>query len=152
MNEYRIEKVRQHVRLVMVGGTTLDGEVFLQPTARYRIGPQNPEELFNDHDPVVPIDVGNGNFILVAKDHVRMVQFSESEADTEIGDSAEAIVDVLFADGGRFAGELRFQARSDRPRLLDFLNSDHQRFLTLRTAEGNCLVNRTQIAQIRERR
>ena len=51
----------------------------------------------------------------------------------------------------RNAERLVIQTRANRARLIDFLNGDDQRFLTLRFAGGVCLVNRTQIVQVRRR-
>jgi hypothetical protein len=65
---------------------------------------------------------------------------------------AEALVDVLFPDGSVSSGALRLETRLERPRLLDYLNDESQRFITLRSPQGICLINRRQIAQVRPRR
>lgn len=152
MSEYRIEKVRRTVTLVLAGGATLSGDVFLQSTARYRPGPQEPDELFNEEEPFVPLATADGQLVLLAKEHVVMVQFDAGAADTPIGGVAGAAVDLVFADGSVHSGELRMETRASRSRLLDFLNEEHQRFLTLKTPACMCLVNRRQIAQVRHRR
>jgi hypothetical protein len=152
MSEYRIEKVRRSVTLVLAGGTTLVGDVFLQSTARYRPGPQEPDELFNEDEPFVPLATADDQLVLLAKDQVTMVQFSGGAADTPVGGVAGAAVDLVFADGTACSGELRMETRASRSRLLDFLNEEHQRFLTLRTSSCVCLVNRRHIAQVRHRR
>jgi hypothetical protein len=50
------------------------------------------------------------------------------------------------------SGALRLETRLERPRLLDYLNDESQRFITLRSPQGICLINRRQIAQVRPRR
>ena len=149
MSEYRIEKVRRRVVARLAGGATLEGDIFLQPWARYRTGPQDPAELLNEPEPFFPMSTAGDDMVMVAKDRVTQVQFEPDPANTETGGAADVAVDVVFADGSRVSGELRLEARTDRARLLDFLNGDHQRFLTLRTSAAVCLVNRAQIAQVR---
>jgi hypothetical protein len=151
MSEYRIEKVRRRVAVSLVGGVVLEGDVFLQPTARYRMGPQDPAELFNEADPFLPLAMHGDHGVLIAKEHVTRVQFAVEEADTEIGEGSDEAVEIVFADGTRCSGRLRLETRADRARLLDFLNGGHQRFLTLRSSSLVCLVNRGQIAQVLDR-
>lgn len=149
MSEYRIEKVRRRVIVTLAGGARLDGDIFLQPWAPYRTGPQDPGDLLNEADLFFPLSTSGDGMVLVAKDRVTHVQFEADGADTETGGSADVAVDVVFGDGSSISGELRLEARTDRARLLDFLNGDHQRFLTLRTSAAVCLVNRAQIAHVR---
>jgi hypothetical protein len=151
MSEYRIEKLRRAVTLVLRGGTSITGEVFLQPTARYRPGPQQPDELFNEDEPFVPIATADDQLLLLAKDHIAMVQYAATAADTPVGGVSGTAVELVFADGTTCSGELQMETRASRSGLLDFLNEEHQRFLTMRTAHGVCLVNCRQIAQAVQR-
>ncbi|MDB4875489.1 MAG: hypothetical protein JWM41_1935 [Gemmatimonadetes bacterium] len=152
MSEYRIEKLRRPVKVALVGGATLDGDIFLQPSARYRTGPQEPAELFNEEDEFVPLATTGDELVLLAKAQIRTVEFGAGLTDTPFAEVAGAAVDVVLADGSVVAGELRMEIRASRPRLLDFLNEDSQRFLTLRSSSSLCLVNRRLIAQVRHRR
>ncbi|HXT14886.1 MAG TPA: hypothetical protein VN706_04610 [Gemmatimonadaceae bacterium] len=152
-SEYRIEKVRRRVSLVMAGGERLHGDIFLQPTARYHSGPQEPLDLLNESDAFLPVDMDGRNLSLVAKDQIIRVQYEERAADTEMDGVALASVEIHCTDGSVVGGTIRLETRADRPRLLDFLNGggDHERFLRLRMPNGVCLVNRRQIAQVRHR-
>ena len=42
MSEYRIDKVRHRVSVTLDSGLCLDGSLFLQSTARFRPGPEDP--------------------------------------------------------------------------------------------------------------
>jgi len=148
MSEYRIEKVRRRVTVSLAGGRSLDGDIFLQPTARYRMGPQDPIELLNESDAFFPLATDDEQLVLLAKSHVTRVQFADDEADTPVGDVPDTAVVVLFADGTQITGQLRLETRSDRSRLLDFLNGTRQRFVTLRSASAVCLINCGQVAQV----
>jgi hypothetical protein len=151
MSEYRIEKVRRRVSVTLTGGTMLHGEIFLQPTARYRAGAQEPGELFNENEAFLPLATGGDDLVLLAKRHVSRVQYDADAADNDGRGGADASVEVVFADGTRLSGQLRLETRTDRSRLLDYLNGDHQRFLTLRSSNRIWLVNREQIAQVLHR-
>jgi hypothetical protein len=148
MSEYRIEKVRRRVSVTLSGGTMLHGEIFLQPTARYRAGPQEPAELFNETEAFLPLATGTEESVLLAKRHVSRVQYDAEAADTDGRGGVDAAVEVVFTDGTRLSGQLRLETRTDRSRLLDYLNGDNQRFLTLRSSNRIWLVNREQIAQV----
>ncbi len=153
MSEFRIEKLRRRVAIDLVGGARLDGDVFLQQSARYRSGPQSPAELFNEPDPFVPIATSDADFVLVAKAQVLRVQFAPDAADTDDREVEGVAVEIVLADGSFANGELRLEMRAERPRLLDFLNADdRESFLTLRSAADVLLINRRQIAQVRQRR
>jgi hypothetical protein len=150
-NEYRIEKVRHSVSLALAGGTTLVGDIFLQPTTRYRAGPQHPAELFNEPEPFIPL-AGTGGSVLVAKEQIIRVEFEAPRADTPIEGGATASIDVTCTDGGVYGGTVRLDVRADRSRLLDFLNGVHELFLMLESPNGICLVNRRHIVYVRQRR
>jgi hypothetical protein len=151
MSEYRIEKVRRRVSVTLSGGSMLHGEIFLQPTARYRAGAQDPSELFNENEAFVPLATGGNDLVLLSKRNVSRVQYDADAADTDGRGGTDASVEVVFTDGTRLSGLLRLEARTDRSRLLDYLNADHQRFLTLRSSNRIWLVNREQIAQVLQR-
>lgn len=149
MNELRIEKIRRRVTVALSGRVMLEGDVFLQPTARYRPGPQPPAEVFNEDAPFIPLMTESDELVLLAKDQIARVHFREQPSDKEIEGLGSSPVELVFTDGSTFAGDLRLEVTVTRPRLLDFLNEDHQRFLTLRHAGGICLANRRLIAQVK---
>jgi hypothetical protein len=149
-NEYHIEKVRRRVTVLLAGGQSLDGELFLQPTARYRAGPQDPAELLAEADPFFPLAAAGGP-LLVAKDQVVAVQFSGGTSDTGIEGAADAEVDVVCAGGVELRGHLYLETRADRPRLLDFLNTPDQRYITLTTPTAVCVVNCRHVVFVRHR-
>ena len=151
MSEYRIEKVRRRVSVTLSGGSMLHGEIFLQPTARYRAGAQEPSELFNENEAFLPLATAGDDLVLLAKRHVSRVQYDADTADTDSRGGTDASVEIVFTDGTRLSGLLRLEARSDRSRLLDYLNADPQRFLMLRSSNRIWLVNREQIAQVLHR-
>lgn len=150
-SEYKIEKVRRRVLIVITGGARMHGDLFLQPTARYRAGPQDPADLLNDAEPFLPVALDGHVMTFIAKDQIIRVQYEESPADTSPKGAAPASVEIHCTDGTAMTGTLRLEMPADRPRLLDYLNGESAAFLRLVMPTAVCLVNRRQITQVRHR-
>ena len=154
MSEYRVEKVRRRLVVQLRNGERIDGEVFLRPVSRYRSRPEEPADLLNDREPFFAL-VRDGEAILIAKDSVARADTTSTEEleDLEgstVGASLGVPVEVTLVDGSLCAGSVFLESRSDRPRLLDFLNSYHERFLPLVAATQVVLLNTHTIAHLRE--
>ena len=88
--------------------------------------------------------------MLISKANVALAQTSTSE-DEDFDLAALGIpVEVTLSDGSVHAGSIFLETRSDRPRLLDFLNSYASRFLPVIDARQVFLVNTQIIAHVRE--
>ena len=155
MSEYRVEKVRRRLALVMRSGERIEGEVFLRSVSRHRSRPEDPTDLLNDDDPFFALD-RDGEAILVSKDGVASAETSYDEEDLEnletsaLGASLGVPVEVTLRDGTLCVGSIFLESRSDRPRLLDFLNRYERRFLPVVGATQVTLINTQTIAHVRE--
>jgi len=146
---YRVEKLRRHLSIVLADGERLQGDVFLRPLSRYRSRPEEPADLLNDPEPYFAL-VSDGSAVLVSKDNVvRAETHFEADDDLEVA-SLGVPVEVTLTDGSRCSGSIFLESRSDRPRLLDFLNSYHGRFVPVIDARQVVLVNTRTIAHVRE--
>jgi hypothetical protein len=148
MSEYRIEKLKRHLSVVLTDGAQLEGEVFLRPVSRYRSRPEEPSDLLNDAEPFFAL-VRHGEAMLVAKSNVSRVLTSVPSEDDNLA-TLGIPVEVTLTDGSVCTGNIFLETRSDRPRLLDFLNSYHDRFLPVVDARQMFLVNTKTIAHVRE--
>ncbi len=149
MSEYRIEKLRRDLKLVLTDGSRLEGEIFLRPVSRYRSRPEEPGDLLNDAEPYFAL-VRTGEAILIAKSHVISAETTSPRDEAlEIG-ALGMPVEVTLSNGTVCAGSIFLESREDRPRLLDFLNSYHDRFLPIIDANQVLLVNTQSIAHVRE--
>jgi hypothetical protein len=149
MSEYRVEKLRQHLTVVLTDGSRLEGDIFLPPASRHGSRPQEPSDLLNDAEPFFAL-VSNGTVVLVAKSNVSRAETSLSEmADFEVP-VLGVPVQVTLIDGSVCTGNIFLETRSDRPRLLDFLNGYRARFLPLVDVRQVILVNTQTIAHVRE--
>lgn len=152
-NLYRIETTRRAVSLTMVGGEEVRGHLFIH-FSTYR--PSDTEDalaLFNDKEPFFPLELDNGEVILVAKERVAEVSVGRGE---EAGDQSAcatptptALLQVVLAGGEVRLGSVRLEARPDRARVLDYLNRITVRFLTLYTSNEARLINRSLIDRVR---
>jgi hypothetical protein len=149
MSDYRIEKIRRQLSVVLTDGTWLEGEVFLRPVSRYRSQPEQPMDLLNDAEPFFAL-IRSGETLLVAKSSVARAETSY-QPDDELEISPLGVtVEVSMTDGSVCTGSIFLDTRTDRPRLLDFLNSYRERFLPVVDARKVFLVNTQIIAHLRE--
>lgn len=153
-NDYRIEKSRCQVAVTTLDGERLVGDVFLQPYAHRRAGPEAPADLLNDDDPFFPLALVDGGTVLLAKERLREVEVPDDRTPQDGDPYAEAGVRfaqveiTLFGNVVR-AGSIRVELPYERPRLLDFFNRFAERFLTLYADDAVRLVNRRCIERVR---
>ena len=153
-NDYRIEKSRCQVAVTTLDGERLVGDIFLQPFAHRRNGPEAPADLFNDDDPFFPLALADGGTVLLAKERVREVEVPDDRPQRE--DDLYCEAGVRFADveltllgNVMRSGSIRVELPYERPRLLDFFNRFAERFLTVYADDGVRLVNRRCIERVR---
>lgn len=149
-NEYRIEKLRRSVQVLLSDGTQLDGEIFLRPVSRYRSRPEEPVDLLNDAEPFFALK-HDGSVKLVAKESIARVITSSADDDDQVQIGTPGIpVEVTMNDGSTCGGCIFPETREGRPRLLDFLNGYRDRFLPVVDTQQVYLVNTHTIAHVRE--
>ena len=151
-NDYRIEKDRVPVVLTTMSGERIAGDMFVQPYARYRTGREGAPDIMNHPEPYFPLAVETGDMLVVAKDRVLEVVFDVADDDgmtaEDLG-AKRAVIEVVLTGGVVRQGTVYLEVPLDRPRLLDFMNRLHTRFVTMRTSEGIRLVNRNCIERVR---
>jgi hypothetical protein len=149
-SEYRIEKLRRSVQVVLSDGTELEGEIFLRPVSRYRSRPEEPVDLLNDAEPFFALK-HDGTVRLVAKASIARVTTTSMDDDDQVQVATPGIpVEVTMNDGSTCTGSIFPETRQGRPRLLDFLNSYRDRFLPVVDTQQVYLVNTHTIAHVRE--
>jgi hypothetical protein len=146
---YRIQKTRVPVAIRLRGGGMLHGFVFAQSTPYG--GHEEPADVLNGREPFFPIQSRAGATLLVAKDQVlEAAPDVPAELDELQRASARwAEVELTLEDGTRRRGSVAIEMPHERPRVLDFVNLDGDRFLTLYAGGASTLVNRQAIACIR---
>jgi len=151
MSDYRIEKSRCPVVVTTHSGETITGEMFLQPFGRHDGGTERPLDILNGNEPFFPLALSESETVLIAKEQVVEVSVANSPedlAETEVF-SRPTVIEVRLINGATHAGAIFLQLPLERPRLLDFLNRDTQRFVTLHGTERRLLINRQVIERVR---
>lgn len=150
MSEYRIEKLKRQVTVLLSDGTKLEGEIFLRPLSRYRPRPEEPIELLNDVEPYFPLLVRPGEAVILSKAGIASVETSLEEGEDTEFTALGLPVEVTMTNGLTCAGSVFIESRAGRQRLFDFLNAFPSRFLPVVGARRICLVNTQCIAHVRE--
>ena len=148
MSEFRVEKVKRPLDVVLANGHKMSGTIFLEPVARHG-REQDTRELLNDGEDFFPISV-NGQLTLLAKDQVKTATY-RAPIDAVRATAQSIPVKVILSDGSVIAGSIAIEQRSAAVRLLDFLNGFNGRFLPIADGTTHCLVNRRMIAGVQQR-
>lgn len=147
MSEYRIDKVRLRVAVTLANGHDLEGDVFLQASARYRAGPEDPIDLLNGEERFVPLERGPGDVLLVQKSHVAVVTMPLPREDDTVDRGVVGMhVELTLGGGVAWRGSIFPEVRADRTRLVDFLNDARPDFVALFTHDRLVAVNRRHVA------
>ena len=150
MSDYHIEKSRCPVVVTTHSGETITGEMFLQPFARHDGGSERPLDILNASEPFFPLAVSDEETVLVAKEQVVEVSVGlDADASDDESFAQPTVIEVRLINGATHSGAIFLQLPSERPRLLDFLNRDTQRFITLHGTERRILINRQVIERVR---
>ena len=151
MSQYRIEKDRVPVVVSMVSGRRISGEMFVQPYARHRGGPEEPQDVLNAAEPFFPLAEPSGEVRLVAKDLVAEVEalLPAGEDPVRHAGMQPAVIEVRLSTGAQRSGAIFLELPTSRPRLLDYLNRVGERFLLLHDGDHLRLLNRRHIESVR---
>ena len=149
--DYRIEKDRIAVVVTTMGGVRITGDLFVQPYTRQRMGREEAPDVLNSAEPFFPLASESDGTFLIAKDNVREVEIpGPVDEELQIAVGSRAVEIEMHLTGGAIeTGAVFLEVPTDRPRLLDFLNRVHDRFLTLYSPDGVRLVNRRLIERVR---
>jgi hypothetical protein len=150
-DDYRIEKSRSPVVIKTHSGETITGEMFLQPFARPDGGTERPWDILNGDYPFFPLAMSDGELLLVAKEQVLELEtdVGHDEYDERSKLARPAVVEVRLISGETHVGAIFLELPVEHSRLLDFLNRDDERFLTLHGSDHVLLINRRMIERVR---
>jgi hypothetical protein len=153
VNLYRIETAQKAVILVMLGGEELRGKVFIHFSSYHPFELEDVSELFNSNSVFFPLELENGEVILVSKEQVAEVAADHgddaSDQPARGGPTPTALLQVVLVGGEVRLGSIRLEGPPDRARVLDYLNALTSRFLILHTSNEARLINRSLIDRVR---
>jgi hypothetical protein len=151
LTDYKIEKVRCPVVLMLNDGEQLRGDIFVRPLSRFRTDPQSAAEFLNEDDAYFALVSANGIGLMVAKDSVVRVETELPAGDDSVDVPRLGLnVEITLTGGGSCRGTVFLDTPAERARLLDYLNSYEARFLVVFDTTKATLVNRRAVAHVRE--
>jgi len=149
INDLRIEKKRLAVAVMLMSGTRVDGELFVQASG-HRIGDiEDAPEVLNSAEPFFPLALRTGETILVAKDNVRTVAVARRDVHEDESLGILARVEIALRDAEKLSGSLVIEPLAGHTRVLDHLNRHKERFLTLFGRDSVMLINRVLVERVR---
>ena len=151
MSDYRIEKSRSPVVIKTHSGETITGEMFLQPFARPDGGTERPADILNGADPFFPVALPGGELVLVSKEQVLSLatDAAHDDYDERSKMARPAEIEVRLISGETHSGAILLELPAEHSRLLDFMNRENERFLTLHGSNHSLLINRRVIERVR---
>ncbi len=138
------------VRIRFADGASLEGHLWLLPSAAHARGVTSAESVLNGERDFIAIGLEKGGNALVGRDAIRMVELSAD------GDGAEPITDdaasldvltVRLDSGEELSGVLRAVAREGGNRMSDVFNSPG-RFLPIQVGDRLVLVSKRRITRV----
>lgn len=152
-NLYRIETTRKAVILTMLSGEEIRGNVFIHFSSYRPFELEDVSELFNSEMPFFPLELDNGEVILISKERVAELAADRTEEPSDAPPrdtpAPTSLLQVVLVGGEIRLGSIRLDAPPDRARVLDYLNALTSRFLTLYTSNEARLINRSLIDRVR---
>ncbi len=148
-NAYRIEKTRLPVTVTLIGGATLEGDLFVRASSRYAQRLEDAPEVLNAAQPFFPMALTSGEITLVAKAHVYSLKGGPGAIHQDFSLGTPSTVELFMNDGERVTGRVLIEPRRAHTRELDFLNNVEERFFTVFLKHGLLLVNRAQVIRVR---
>lgn len=116
----RVPKAVAPAQLFLSDGAVLEGMLHLSPASPSHSGPQTPEELLVEAEPLFPFHLADGDFLLVGKASVAAVRVPGPAEPSEL--LVRLLVRLRLAGGHRLEGFLLGE-RGAGDRLSDALNT-----------------------------
>lgn len=150
MTDYRIEKVRCPVTVVLTDGECIAGDIFLSTMSRFRAEPQGPAEFLNEPEAYFALAAVDGRSMLVAKENVERVE-TLREADGPGESSRHGLtIGLTLVNGAVFEGDVFLDTPTGRSRLLDYLNAHRGQFFQMIQPDRLLFINRRAITHVCE--
>lgn len=151
--DYRIAKQRCELTLRLADGAPINGTIFVHPSIYRPTGFEEPIDVFNGSEPFFPMELEDGEVVLLAKDRVVEVWGAGLEVsdDDELrrASARSVTLEITIAGGVVHVGTVLLEMPAERPRIIDFLNNQRDRFLSVHAADGMRLINRSLIDRVR---
>ena len=145
-HELVVPKEKQFVTVYLLGGDTIEGNIFLEYYPEARSLHQKLLAFFEDGKDFFPLSSG-GTPEFINKHAARMVEVHYPEEDEDFGLMHVELVTVVFRDGTQVSGDLMADVPEERRRLSDCLNLSG-RYISTRAYGKVCYINKEAVLKV----
>lgn len=150
-----VEKIRVLVRLARTGSPIIEGHMSLLPRTELRDSPETLLECLGSSARVMPLVLGNGDVLLVARAQIAWVEAAAGVDPKFVAPAAwmptrREQVRVGMAGGEEFEGVVSMEMPHEFNRVSDWLNNDDA-FFAIELPTGTRLVGKAHVADVRVR-
>jgi hypothetical protein len=141
-----VPKEKQLVTVYLLGGDTVEGNIFLEYFPEARTLHQKLLAFFEDKKDFFPLSSG-GTPEFINKHAARMVEVHYPEEDEDFNLMHVELVTVVFRDGAQVSGDLMADVPQERRRLSDCLNLTG-RYICTRAYGKVCYINKEAVLKV----
>ena len=146
LNEFAVPKEKQLVTVYLLGGDTIEGNIFLEYNPDARTLHQKMAAFLENRTDFFPLSSG-GTPEFISKSAIRMVEVHYPEDEKAFDIMHVELVTVIFRDGTQVSGDLLADVPEQRRRLSDCLNLTG-RFLFTRAYGKVCYISKQAILKV----
>jgi hypothetical protein len=145
-SDFVVPKEKQLVTVYLLGGDTMEGNIFLEYNPDARTLHQKMMAFLENRTDFFPLSSGRTpDFI--SKSAIRMVEVHNPEEEVAFNIMHVELVTVIFRDGNQVSGDLLADVPDQRRRLSDCLNLTG-RFLCTRAYGKVCYISKQAILKV----
>ena len=144
---FAVPKEKQQVKIQLLGGETLAGNIFLEYKPEAVTVYQKVSSFIEDRTGFFPIAIGEVKPQIIGKTSVKILEIDYPEDESIFSLKRIENVSVMLSDGSRIDGLLMADVPEERDRLSDCLNLP-ERFLSLRLSGKILFVNKSLVRKV----
>lgn len=144
--DFAVPKEKQLVTVYLLGGDTIEGNIFLEYYPDARTLHQKLLAFFEDGKDFFPLSAG-GTPEFINKRAARMVEVHYPEEEESFSFMHVELVTVIFRDGSQVSGDLMADVPEERKRLSDSLNLTG-RYICTRAYGKVCYINKEAVLKV----
>ena len=141
---------RLQVRVVMVEGMSIEGDLHLQPSTALHETRETPLELLNRPESFFPLSLPSGDVVFLAKAQVAALAYQGPLTQDPERESAALHIglEITMSGGDEYRGFAATELPPNRSRASDYLNAS-ERFFSLVVGETTVCLNRSHVRAAR---
>lgn len=145
---FKIETIKKGVEVFFSDGSHLSGNFFVLPRSPSRAGGELISELLNGDRTFVPLELAEGQVVLLQKGCVVKVLLEGNEVNRDFPYQKKIEARVCFLSGENMDGRVYLDLPESHSRLSDFLNYSKQ-FFCLEADDEEYLINSRFVKMVR---